>query len=139
LKKLFVLIFIAAGLSGYSQTRNMKLISTFHAFHQALILVDTSFIKHVAINELTYGHSNGWVETKTDILKNLTTGYLKYFEIKEDSLNIKLKRKVAVVRFVGDYKVSLNGGEAIRYHLKVLELWMRNGKNWKLFARQAVK
>ena len=40
---------------------------------------------------------------------------------------------------IGDYEVSLNGGNAVVYHLKVLEVWVKKGKRWLLFARQAVR
>jgi hypothetical protein len=39
---------------------------------------------------------------------------------------------------VADINVSLNGN-AGNYHLKVLEVWVKKGKRWILFARQAVK
>jgi hypothetical protein len=32
-------------------------------------------------NDVSYGHSNGWVETKTNIIKNLYNGKLAYKKI----------------------------------------------------------
>ncbi len=139
MKKLFVFIFFVSGFNAYSQIPDIKLNSAFYSFHHALVSVDTVIIKKMADDDLMYGHSNGWVETKSDILKKLSSGYLKYFGIKADSIEIKRKRNVAAVRFVGDFKVSLKGGETITFHLKVLELWVKKKRNWKLFARQAVK
>lgn len=97
----------------------------------------------VSINQqtdkaLTYGHSNGWVETKTDLIKNLETGYMNYNSYKEDSLQVMMNGTMANVRFVADIAATLNGKDG-NFHLKVLEVWVRKGKRWLLFARQAVR
>ena len=87
---------------------------------------------------LSYGHSNGWVETKTDMIKNLETGYMNYNSIKEDSVQIMINGTMANVRFVADINATLNGNTN-SFHLKVLEVWVKKSKRWVLFARQAVK
>jgi hypothetical protein len=47
---------------------------------------------------------------------------------------------VANVRFVADIKATLGGTTTVNnYNLKVLEVWVKKGKRWVLFARQAVK
>ena len=97
----------------------------------------------VSINQqtdkaLTYGHSNGWVETKADLIKNLETGYMNYNSYKEDSVQVMMNGTMANVRFVADIAATLNGKDG-NFHLKVLEVWVRKGKRWLLFARQAVR
>jgi len=42
------------------------------------------------------------------------------------------------VRFVGVYDSTLDGKRA-EIRLKVLEVWVKKKKGWKLFARQAVR
>lgn len=122
-----------------AQTDEEKLATTIKAFHQALVNKNTVSINQQTDKALSYGHSNGWVETKTDMIKNLETGYTKYFSIQEDSLGVVINGNLANARFVGDYTVSLNGGNSVTYHLKVLEVWVKKGKRWLLFARQAVR
>src|SRR5262249_39613905 len=87
---------------------------------------------------LSYGHSNGWVETKNELIKNLETGYISYHSFNEDSLQVSVNGNTAHARFIADIHVTLNGKEG-NYHLKVLEVWVKKGKRWLLFARQAVK
>jgi len=45
---------------------------------------------------------------------------------------------MANVRFVADITATMKGATNT-FHLKVLEVWMKKGKRWVLFARQAVK
>jgi hypothetical protein len=139
MKKLLVIVLLLNVFFAEAQTDEEKLTLTLKEFHQALVNRNTVSINQQTDKALSYGHSNGWVEAKTDLIKNLETGYTSYKSIKEDSLLVTINGNVAHARFVGDYEVSLNGGNAVVYHLKVLEVWVRKGKRWLLFARQAIK
>lgn len=121
-----------------AQTDQEKLITTLKEFHQALVNKNTVSINQQTDKALSYGHSNGWIETKNDMIKNLETGYIDYHSIKEDSLSVVINGNMAHARFVADINVTLNGNTG-NYHLKVLEVWVRKGKRWLLFARQAIK
>jgi len=120
------------------ETDEEKLTATLKEFHQALVNKNTISINQQTDKALSYGHSNGWVETKADMIKNLETGYINYHSYKEDSLQLRINGNMANARFVADINVTMNGKEGT-YHLKVLEVWIRKGKRWLLFARQALR
>ena len=136
--KILVTILLFAGLAANAQTDEEKLSVTIREFHQALVNSNTVSINQQTDKGLSYGHSNGMVETKTDMIKNLETGDMNYNSYKEDSVQLIINGNMANVRFVADINVTLNGNTG-NYHLKVLEVWVRKGKRWLLFARQAVK
>jgi Domain of unknown function (DUF4440) len=138
MKKLFVIVLLLNVFVLHAQTDEEKLIITLKEFHQALVNKNTVSISQQSDMALSYGHSNGWVETKNDLIKNLETGYLKYSSYKEDSIQISMNGNMASARFIADIHVDLNGN-AGNYHLKVLEVWVKKGKRWLLFARQAVR
>ena len=71
-------------------------------------------------------------------MKNLETGFMKYKSYKEDSVQVLINGNVANTRFVADIEATRDGING-NYHLKVLEVWVKKGKRWVLFARQAVK
>jgi len=121
-----------------AQTDSAKLVITVKEFHQALVNGNTVSINQQTDKMLSYGHSNGWIETKTEMIKHLETGYMNYNSIKEDSILVMINGNVANVRFVADINATLNG-TAGNFHLKVLEVWVRKGKRWVLFGRQAVR
>ena len=139
MKKVLIIALLLQSLFTAAQTDEEKLVATAKEFHQALVNGNTVSINQQTDKALSYGHSNGWVETKQEMLKNLETGYTKYFSIREDSLNVQINGNMANLRFVGDYTVALNKGTTNTYHLRVLEVWVRKGKRWILFARQAVR
>ena len=139
MKKLIAIVLLLNVFFVNAQTDEEKLTTTIKEFHQSLVKKNIISINQQTEKALSYGHSNGWVETKTEMIKNLETRYTSYKSIKEDSLQVVISGNVANARFVGDYEVSLNGGNTVVYHLKVLEVWVKKGKRWLLFARQAVR
>ncbi|MBK9483802.1 MAG: nuclear transport factor 2 family protein [Chitinophagaceae bacterium] len=121
-----------------AQTDEEKLVTTVKEFHQALVNKNTVSINQQTDKALSYGHSNGWVENKTDIIKDLETGYISYQGFKEDSITVAINGNMANVRFVADITATMKA-TTTTFHLKVLEVWVKKGKRWVLFARQAVK
>jgi Domain of unknown function (DUF4440) len=138
MKLRITILLLCISLLATAQTDEEKLSATLKEFHQALVKKNTVSINQQTDKALSYGHSNGWVETKTDMMKNLETGYMNYNSYKEDSIQVVINGNMANARFVADIAATLNGN-AGNFHLKVLEVWVRKGKRWLLFARQAVK
>ena len=134
----WLLIVLLISFHAAAQTGHEKLEASIKSFHQALVNGNVVSLNQHTDKGLSYGHSNGWVETKNELLKNLETGYIKYHSYKEDSLSIVVNEGIASARFIADIKVTLNNTTAI-YHLKVLEIWVKKGKRWLLFARQGLK
>ena len=138
MKQLLTILFLFLVVCCYAQTDEEKLTVTLKEFHQALVNKNTVSINQQTDKALSYGHSNGWVETKGEMIKNLQTGYIVYHSYKEDSLSITINDKLASVRFIADINATLKGNAA-PYLLKVLEVWVKKSKRWVLFARQAIK
>lgn len=138
MRLLFLFICIITNNFLFAQADEVKLTNTLKEFHKDMVKKNTVSLNQQTDKALSYGHSNGLVETKNDFLKNLETGYMSYNSYKEDSLQININGNMANVRFVADINVELNGIPG-NYHLKVLEVWVNKGSKWILFARQAVK
>ena len=138
MKKLLTILFFFTSVCVQAQTDEEKLIATVKEFHQALVNKNTVSINQQTDKALSYGHSNGWVETKAEMIKNLVTVYISYQNYKEDSISVLINGTMANVRFVADIIATMKAATNT-YHLKVLEVWVKKGKRWVLFARQAVK
>jgi Domain of unknown function (DUF4440) len=142
LKKYIILTFyfvfqMALGIA--QSTIQEKLIGTVKEFHQALVKKNTISINQQTDKALSYGHSNGWIQTKTDLIKDFETGKISYESYKEDSITVNINENLANVRFIADIIATVNGDVKSNYHLKVYEVWVKKGKRWMLFGRQATK
>lgn len=138
MKKTLSLLLVFSFVFANAQTEEEKLTTTLKEFHQALVNKNTASINQQTDKALSYGHSNGWVQTKADVIKDLETGKIVYNSFKEDSLTITIDESIANARFVADINATMNGN-TVNTHLKVLEVWVKKGKRWILFARQGVR
>ncbi len=140
MKTLFSILSLLFVANSFAQKNNdsIKLVETIKQFHQALVKKYTISINQQTDKALSYGHSNGWVENKNELIKDLETGIISYQKIEEDSISITMNGNMANVRFVGDYTATMKNTQNT-YHLKVLEVWIKKGNRWILFARQAIK
>jgi len=105
---------------------------------KALIEKDTATLKQLLHKNLTYGHSSGWVETKDDVVKDLTSGKLVYYTIKSDSIAWKTDANWASMRSKTKVEVSVNNNRT-ELNLHVLQVWLKTNKGWQLIARQSTK
>lgn len=138
MKPLITILLLCLVVCCHAQTDEIKLISTVKEFHLALVKKNTVSINQQTDKALSYGHSNGWIETKSAMIKNLETGYISYQSYREDSMSVLINGTMANVRFVADITATMK--EATNtYHLKVLEVWVKKTNRWVLFARQAIK
>jgi hypothetical protein len=119
-----------------SQDGPSEVVGQMKRFHELMVQNDNSINQYVD-DSLSYGHSSGLVESKNDFLSNLKSR-VDYHSIKEDSISARVHGKVANVRFVGVYDSTFDGKRA-ETRLKVLEVWVKKKKGWKLFARQAIR
>ncbi len=139
MKLLFIISFFTVSIAGVAQISDeLKLTATVKEFHQSLVKKNTISLNQQTDKALSYGHSNGWVETKVDLIKDLETGYISYQQYKEDSIKIIMNGTMANVRFLADITATQKG-VTNSFHLNVLEVWVKKSNRWILFARQAVK
>jgi len=138
LKKFFTILLLGASLFCQAQTDEEKLTQTLKEFHQALVSKNAVSINQQTDKALSYGHSNGWVQTKADLIKDFESGLISYQRITEDSIQVTMNGNMANVRFVSNVDATMKGN-SFSFHLKVLEVWVKKGKRWVLFARQAVR
>ena len=139
MKILFTILFLIFRCTTFAQSSDeLKLIQTVREFHQALVRKNIVAINQQTDKALSYGHSNGWVENKTELMKDLETGLISYQKFTEDSITLSLNGSMANVRFLANVEATMRA-VTNTYSLKVLEVWVRKGNRWVLFARQAIK
>jgi hypothetical protein len=134
MKHLLAILLLTSQMA-FSQESAIENIS--RNFHSMLVKNDTN-LANILDDKVSYGHSNGWVETKQDIIRNLSYGQMKYVDIKEDSVTTSMDNDLAQIRFVAMLTYALDGKETT-IRLKVLEVWRNKKGNWLLYARQATR
>ncbi|HLF35778.1 MAG TPA: nuclear transport factor 2 family protein [Cyclobacteriaceae bacterium] len=135
----FFILFIFPASTLHAQGQSEKIKSSMQAFHQALVKKDAQSIDNFTHASLSYGHSNGWIESKAELIDHNKSGYLVYQSFREDSIQVSVSGKVSYIRFVADIRSSMNNAAPKDIRLKVVEVWVMDKKDWKILVRQAVR
>jgi hypothetical protein len=135
MRKLFVIITLFVSVQSWAQKD--KVIGNMKRFHELIVEKRFYFDQYIH-KDLSYGHSNGWVEKADEFANNLRNNIITYHSFKEDSVTAEVDKKIAHIRFIADIDVTLRGVRST-HKLRVIEVWVRRGNSWLLFARQAVR
>ena len=135
-----LLLFVSVGV--FARKSHIALLGKAMAeFDSALLSRDTVSLKRLLNDKLTYGHSNGWIQGKKEVIGDLYNGKIIYKKINLRSGPFEvaeLEKKTALVRLNADIEVEMNG-KPVQVKLSVLQVWQWKNKHWELFARQSVK
>lgn len=139
MKLLLTIGLFFTSLIAIAQTDSVSLKNAMQKLDKALIEKDNAALRSVLHKDLSYGHSNGWVQSKMDIINDLKSGKLVYSKIENNEVRIvSLGKKWATVRTNTNAEGSMSG-TAFNLKLHVLQVWIDTKKGWQLFARQSTK
>lgn len=105
---------------------------------KAMIQKDSATLAVLLHEDLTYGHSNGWTETKKEMIGNLVSGKMQYRMIISETPEFKLSGDVATLKTRSEISYTVNGEEGM-LKLFVVQVWKKENENWKLLVRQSTK
>lgn len=95
-------------------------------------------LKAVLDEQLIYIHSNGWTESKSDIIADLKSGKLNYLGVKVSEAKARFFKGTAIVTGKGTFNVVMEG-KPIELQLAYTEVYVEKKKSWKLVSRHANK
>lgn len=125
---------------GFSQTYSKKEKALLIQVSKldSLMQNNDSKILDLFSDDVSFGHSNGWVQNKDDFKTDFESGKVKYQSVKQTELKeLKFKNRFASIRRIIAVK-GLYINEIFTMNLSVLELWIRQKGIWKLWSRQSV-
>ncbi|MFC4164961.1 nuclear transport factor 2 family protein [Epilithonimonas zeae] len=140
MKSLFSFIFLICFVFGFSQNYSKKekaLISQVSKL-DSLMQNNDSKILELFSEDVSFGHSNGWVQNYQDFKTDFESGKVKYQSVKQTELKeFIIKNKFANIRRTISVK-GLYKNDEFQMKLSVLEFWIKQKGIWKLWSRQSV-
>jgi len=125
--------------SSFAQIDSVGLKNAMQQLDKALLQKDETVLKSVLHKDLSYGHSNGWIQSKSDILNDFTSGKLTYSKIENNSSTIiVINKEYATVKTNTNAEGVVNG-TAFKLTLHIMQFWIKTKKSWQLIARQSAK
>lgn len=89
-------------------------------------------------DDVFYIHSNGWQESKSEVIENIKSGKLNYSDVKVHESHVRLMDKTAVVTGKGTFYVTMEG-KPYEFNLFYTEVYVISDSNIKLISRHACK
>jgi hypothetical protein len=108
------------------------------ALTKAMIDVDRSKLEELVADQLSYGHSGGVIQTKTQFVDSIINKETIYKAISLTELSTAIAGSNAIVRHTAtvDYEDTGKSGTA---KIGVLQVWIKQEGRWRLLARQAFR
>jgi len=109
------------------------------ALRTAIVKADKAKLTELAHDKLAYCHSSGKLETKDEYVTAYTNGKNTYKNLTlADHQNIVAGNN-AIARHTFAAEIDRGGGKVDNIKIGITTVWVKDGGNWKLFARQGYK
>ena len=115
-----------------------KIENTVTQLYKAMVEKNMNILEDLTAEKLTYGHSSGKIENKSDYVDGVLNGAFQFTSITPIDQTISISKDVGVVRhiFKGE---GTNNGTPAKVNIGCVLIFQKDKDNWKLLARQAYK
>ncbi len=141
MKQFFLAIILTAVISVQSFAQSKQETAVANAVEKlrlAMVSGNEAELRAITSEKLSYGHSGGLVENQDQFIEKFKTGASDFVTIELKNQTISISRKIAIVRHEL-HATSNDNNKPGEVHLRILLVFEKDGKEWKMLARQAVK
>lgn len=135
----FLFLALLFNVSAFAQNNKENAVAqAVEKLKEVMINPDKDALQKITAKELSYGHSSGTIEDQQAFINALVSGQSDFKSMDLTDQKITVVDKTAYVRhkLAGDV---VDKGKDSKVNLGVLLIWVEQGGQWKLLARQAYK
>ena len=116
----------------------MQVMMKMQDLKNALLSKDSISLSGLLVDDISYGHSSGLIQTKSQLIRDVMSGFQEYKSIEASDLNVRIYDNTGIATL--KLKVNLSfGGNPMDLNLIATLTWVKINNEWKLVARQSVK
>ena len=130
------LLLTAVTMSAQDRSEDVRLFVTQR--FDAMVRNDLKTLADCLADEVTYTHTTGESQTKTQFLEMLRTGSVKYEQIEPAELNVRLFGETAVVTGRSTMHVQSQGRPLV-FQIRFIDVEVRHNGRWQMVAWQATR
>ena len=109
------------------------------ALNKAMVGRDKAQLEALSAPQLSYGHSAGRIENRQQFIDNLMTGPSQFRFINLSEQTVEVSGNEAIVRHLFVAETQNRDGQVTPVRIGVLQVWQKQGADWRLLARQAYR
>lgn len=141
MKKVILLngLILMAFLS-FAQTKDeQKVLDNVKLLHNTIFgTKDSLTLEKYAAKEVTYGHSHGNVQDRKTYINSVSHNKSVYTDMAANNITVIINGNTAVSRYLLTGTETNKDGKVTQLKLNILQVWVKEKKEWKMIARQAV-
>jgi hypothetical protein len=114
-----------------------EVLAAMDLWKRAMVKKDAAAFDAVFHPDLTYGHSSGLIENKTQATDHVLKNSTVYDDVRFSDTKVSVTGTTALVTGKVQYLKRPKDQKVIVQDLVVLSVWVKTGKGWQMRARQA--
>ena len=135
---LFLLFPVAVHINAQNDDQKAQVTMKMLSLKNALLAKDSVSLSSLLADDVTYVHSTGNVQTKSQLIRDVMSGVQDYKSIEPSDMQVRIYDNTGVVTL--NLKVNvINGGKPLDLNMYVTLTWVKMNGDWKLVARQSVR
>jgi hypothetical protein len=140
MKYIFTICLFFISVISIAQVDSISLKQAMSELDNALVNKNEKALVQLLHEDVSYGHSSGWVQNKTDIINDLKSGKVAYDKLENTSVTIvAINSNWATVRTNTNAMGRSTTIPTFDLKLHVLQVWLKTKNGWQLLARQSTK
>ena len=104
----------------------------------AMVAVDLATLDELLAEDMTYTHSSGTLESKTQHLDALRSGRLNYESLTADDVRVRIYGDVGIVTGTSTIGVA-SGGQSRILRVRFTDVYHRANGRWQMVAWQSTR
>jgi hypothetical protein len=105
---------------------------------QAMVKADTGELNQILADDLTYTHSSGQVDSKSQLMESLKSGARKYQAIEPDDVKVRVYGDTAIVTGKAKLKTVSKGQES-SFQVRFTDVYAKRNGHWQMVAWQSTR
>lgn len=132
-----LIVFALAALSGFAQSKTEQvLLDLSKKKFDWMVNKKYDSLELLLDEQLKYIHSNGWIQSKKEVIDDCTSGKIVYQKIEVTESTVRVYDKAAIVTGKGKFS-GVNSNNPFALELTYTEVYIKNRNRWLLASRHA--
>ena len=106
--------------------------------YEAMKRADREALEQLLADDLTYVHTSGRVETKSQFINSIESGEILYRSIDREDVQVRIYGSTAVVTGLANVNVELRG-QVEHLRIRFIDVYVRQNGHWNMVAWQSTR
>lgn len=133
----FFMAFSGSLMAQAEDIRSGVIMMKLQSLKTALINKDSVLLTKLLSEDVTYGHTNGMIQTKAQLIRDVVSGTQDYKNIDPSDISIRFYDNTAIVLMKANVELEY-AKKPMELLMYITLVWVYKDNDWKLVARQSV-